>query len=489
MIGLDRWQRMARRRAERAGVPVVDVTRAEVWAASNGRCQCADCGRHKGRCTATFGVGDKWHADHVIPLAPPAPGIPKGPHTPGNLRALCVPCNQAKSNRVTTLPEGPMRRALVTVALAARLRHPAVNVAAVPLPPISAPHLTTYRLALPPGKASVTTALAAEVRAALQSPRARVYGHGGELRAEVPRRMRAPVPLSAMPVGGLKIGVGVGPDNRIRSIDLHAAPHVLIAGATGSGKSVMLRTLARGLALAGARLALVDSDADTWAPFSGCAALEWAVAETGEDAAATVAAVQAAMDARKPGGGYAPLALLIDEAQILDAPTLAAVRDIARRGRKRAVHLILATQYVRSDILDRVLTGQCGWRIAGRLQDHTASKLALGVSGAELLGGAGDMLIAHGGRVTRVQAALGTGADFASLPQAIHAPEAAPRADQQGGRKWTRKDDTEAVAWAVERAQAEGVQPSASAIQRMFGGATDAARRQRDTALKTLAAS
>lgn len=470
-----RWQRLRKARATKAGVRSEEYTLADVYAQTGGVCHICKrpCGpRH----------GADWHVEHIIPLAE------GGPDTLGNLAPAHPACNRAKGAKLTTLPEGPLRRAVVTLAIAARLRNPAVGVAAVPLAPLSVPHLTTYRLSLPPGKAHVTPSIVAEVRAALANPTARVYAHGGELRIEVPRRMRQPLPLSAMPVNGLRIGVGVTSAGKAAIVDLSASPHVLVSGATGSGKSVMLRTLARGLAQSGARLALVDSDADTWADFTTCAALEWAVAEDVDAAAATVAAVQSAMDARKVGAGDAPLALIIDEVQMLDPATMAIVRDIAKRGRKRRVHLILATQYVRADILDRTLTGQCGWRIAGRLQDHTASKLAIGASGAELLCGAGDMLIAHGGRVTRVQAALGTGADFARLAQGVEVARPAPRIDKpEAGRKWTRKDDTDAVAWAVQRAAETGARPSATAIQKTFGGAMFAARRQRDTAIQALA--
>jgi DNA segregation ATPase FtsK/SpoIIIE-like protein len=231
----------------------------------------------------------------------------------------------------------------------------------------------------------------------------------------------------------------------------------------------------------------VDSDADTWADFATCDGLEWAVAEDVDAAAATVAAVQSAMDARKVGAGDAPLALIIDEVQMLDPATMAMVRDIAKRGRKRRVHLILATQYVRADILDRTLTGQCGWRIAGRLQDHTASKLAIGVSGAELLCGAGDMLIAHGGKVTRVQAALGTGADFARLPQGAEDARPAPKPGDTPTAKHVRKDDAPRIAWAIEQAASGGAVPSATAIRNTLNIGTDAARRARDAARRIVA--
>lgn len=462
--------------------------RRDAFERSGGRCQCAgDCGAHAGPCGAGITLATM-HCDHIIPRNPADPRIASGPDTPTNLRATCRRCNRAKSNRVTTLPEGPLRRALVTLAIAARLRNPAVGIAAAPLAPLSVPHLTTYRLALPPGKAHVTPATVAEVRAALANPAARVYAHGAELRVEVPRRMAAPVPLSAMPVNGLRIGVGVTSAGKAAVVDLAASPHVLVSGATGSGKSVMLRTLVRGLALAGARLALVDSDADTWAPFAGCAALEWAIAEDIDAAGATVAAVRQVMDARVPGGDYAPLALVIDEAQMLDAAALEAARDIAKRGRKRRVHLVLATQYVRADILDRTLTGQCGWRIAGRLQDHTASKLAVGASGAELLGGAGDMLVAHGGRVTRVQAALGMAADFAALAQAGRKADPAPQLEKPEDARYRKAPIDTRVAFLLDRHAETGQLPTANPLIREFGGATLRNRRARDAAKAILAA-
>lgn len=160
------------------------------------------------------------------------------------------------------------------------------------------------------------------------------------------------------------------------------------------------------------------------------------------------------------------------------------VRDIAKRGRKRRVHLILATQYVRADILDRTLTGQCGWRIAGRLQDHTASKLAIGASGAELLCGPGDTLIAHGGKVTRVQAALGQASDFAALAQGAGGARPAPRIDKPDDPRYRKAPADDRIAYAAELA-AQGRRPTGYALNKVFG---KAAKRNHEIAADVRAA-
>lgn len=443
--------RRHRDRAAARGVPHRPYTEADVWAKTGGRCHL--CGRALDR--------GAWHLDHVLPLAR------GGPDVLANVAPACPPCNMAKGARVVKLPEGELRRALLgTVAAVARLHK--LGIAAGAARPVIAPHVSTLRI-LPPAGA-VGRPPVAELRAALRSPLARVTVHGHEWRIEVPRAKRRRVGIRHLPAPRWPVlPVGIDTDNRPAAIDLAASPHVLVAGITGSGKSVMLRTLALQLARAGARLVLVDSDADTWAPLSHAQALAVAVAETDAESDAAVAWAQAAMHARDASRNWRPIVIIIDEVHRLTPRAMDALRDVAQNGRKFRVHAIIATQYVRRDVIDRVISQQFGWRAAGRLLDSTASKLALGQPGAEALAGAGDMLIAQGGRMVRIQAALATPADFASLPQLDRAPEPA-RADVAPDPRYVRKDNSGRVEWLIDRYASTGAAPSQYALNRAFGG-------------------
>lgn len=452
---------------------------------SGGRCQCTgDCGGHAGPCTARLTV-DHFHGDHVIPRHPRDPRIPAGPDVPANVRALCAACNQRKSNRITTLPEGPLRRALVATAkVHARLMR--VRFPTTARTPLIAPHVSTLRFATTPGYARITAALVDEVRAALNLPVARVYTHGEELRIEIPRWPRRPVPLSTMPRRGLCFGIGLDAGNAPVGIDLAASPHVLIAGQTGSGKSVLLQTMVAQLHRAGAHLVLVDADGQTFEPFARLASLGVALARDADAGHNAVVYVQRTMDERRIDPAQRPLVLVVDEIHTLRPETRAVIQDIAQRGRKRAVFVVVATHRPVRDVLTPTLTDQCAWRIAGRVQTPKASELVIGQTGAQHLGPAGDMLLAHGGHVTRFQAAMGGPADWARLRQLEAEPAPAPAAEPSADARYQRQPNDERVAHLVERYRETGARPSRYALDKTFGGNADRNRRATEQALEIL---
>lgn len=470
------WQALRRGALDRAG----------------GRCQCAgDCGGHAGPCGVRLAGGA--HVDHILPRRPADPRVPPGPDVPANLRALCPACNRQKSNRLTTLPEGELRRSLLR-SLAVQVRLARAGVPAAALTPIIAPHIVTLRLRPEPGHAHVTEGIAAEVRAAVNAPAARVYAHGAELRVEVPRPRRRPVPLSAMPRHGLRFGVGLDGENRVAYVDLDAAPHVLVAGSSGSGKSEVLRVLGYHLAAAGAELVLVDPDGETWAPLERAAALPVAVARDVDAGVRSIHHTQTLMDARAVDTPcQRPLVLMVDEVHMLGAGILDVLVDIAKRGRKRRAFVVVATHRPTRDALPRVLTDQLAWAIAGRVKDAAGSKVIVDQTGAQHLGGRGDMLLAHGGRVVRMQAALAGRDDWRRLPRADDPPPPAPEieADASGGTsdpRHERKPVDAAVAWLVARWRESGRAPSAKAAKARFGGSTERAMRARDDAAAVIAA-
>lgn len=413
-------------------------------------------------------------ADHVDPTAHGGRG------ELGNLAPSCPACNRARQHRYSA-DRDPRRLAL---AVAARLS--ALGIRGRMLAPRVGPGAVVLTLAPAPGHVGPALRAAVEVRAALGSELARVYAHAGAVLVELPRWARPAVPLAALPAPrGLAVPLGL--DSRTGSpvgLDLAAAPHALVAGQTGSGKSTALRVLAAGLARAGVRLALADSDADTWRPFARAAALAYPVAEAPADVRALVLAVADQLGTRDRAGP--PLVLIIDEVQTLDPPARRALADVLARGRKAGIRAILATQYVRADVLDRRLTDQCGWRIGGRVQDATASRLILGSSGAEALAGAGDMLVSFGGTMRRVLVALPTAGELAALDQADAAPAGcfmtrnAMKASLVAGETPAAGElDPAILAWARD----QGPAVSARAIRRRWRIGQTRARAYRDAVL------
>lgn len=462
------WRANSRRRCAAAGADWQDVTLAAIHQAGRGRCHV---------CGAELDPAAAWDGDHVTALD--AGGL----HELANLAPACPRCNRARqAGPVLGSVEAVRRRAvLASVILAGQLG--ALGVPTMPGRPDVGPHVLTLRLAVQPGYARMAAALGPEVRAALNSPSARVQLAGAWLTVELPRPVRDRVELAAMPAAGLAVGLGLDAGGRWCRLDLGQAPHVLIGGQTGSGKSTALRAIVAGLARSGGcRLALADSDADTFTPFSRLAALYAGVAGDAAAAGDLVMHVAEVMDRRAAGDGP-PLVLIVDEVQTLDAAARAALLDIARRGRKRSVHLLAATQYVRGDVLDRTLTDQFGWRLAGRVTDATASRLILGQAGAELLHGRGDMLLSHGGRVTRLQVAYGTRADFSRLDQVDQAPALVTFArPEHVGHAENAERNGAALAWAV----AYGADVSAAAIRKRWACGMDRARVIRDDARRLI---
>lgn len=467
---VDRLRRNAAR-ARAKGSPAVAYTEAQVWA------------RGRGRCYLCKGLLDRdpraWQIEHVIPIDK------GGPDILSNVMPAHRLCNQRKGVKVTTLPDGTLRRAIVATLLVFE-RLSKLGVRVMPRPPIIGPHVVTLRLATAPGAAHVAPATISEIRAAVNTPTARIYPHGAELRVELPRWPRRPVPLAGLrQTKGLRLSVGLDAENRVVAIDLGASPHVLIAGQTGSGKSVLLQTLVERLALAGARLVLVDADGLTFEPFARLEALDVALARDVDSAHNAVAYVQQAMAERPVEGIQTPLVLMVDEIHTLARDTRELIQDIAQRGRKRRVYVVVATHRPVKDVLTPTLTDQCTWRVAGRVQTAKASELIIGQTGAQFLGKAGDMLLAHGGTVVRFQAALGDASDWAALPGRLIEPAAA-RPARPVDPRYVRTDDSDRVEWLVERYRSTGAKPSAKAIKDTFGGSTDRARRARDEALQLI---
>lgn len=462
-----------------------EALRRDAFARSNGVCQCAgDCGAHRGPCGAAIHAGPGgFECDHILPRNPRDPRIAPGPDVAANLRACCIPCNQAKSNRVTALPDGPVRRRLVTAWLHLWLAQERIGLRAAPLEPLNCPHMVTYRLEMPAGDADPPRGTASEVLAALRKigqpvKAARVTLHAGVLSVEVPRHNPPPIALRHVPCKGLAIGVGIDGSNRPVVVDLASnPPHLAIAGESGSGKSTVIRTIALGFARGGGRLILCDSDADTWAPFAHAAALECAIAETREDIDAAVALAYGIMDARRgmtesERKAAAPVLLAIDEVQGLadgDQTAMGQVRKIAAHGRKFRVFVAVATQHPTAKYFERGALVNCR-RMSGRVVDASASKAALGLAqaGAERLTGKGDMIVRDGGQLVRFRACLPVAADFATLPRAERKAEPAPRVGKAEDARHRKADASDRVAYAAALAQA-GERPTGYKLNQVFG--------------------
>ncbi|MDQ6856961.1 MAG: DNA translocase FtsK, partial [Candidatus Dormibacteraeota bacterium] len=219
--------------------------------------------------------------------------------------------------------------------------------------------------------------------------------------------------------------------------DLTRMPHLLIAGATGSGKSVCINAVLGGFLLqatpAELKLILIDPkrvELSNFAdlphllvpvvvePEAAVASLRWAVKEMEERYklfASHGARNIAAFNERAPGLGLSPLpytVIVIDELADLMMVAAGEIEDlicrIAQLARAVGIHLVVATQRPSADIITGLIKANIPSRVAFAVSSGTDSRVILDEMGAEKLLGRGDMLYLpiDQGKAQRLQGAF-----------------------------------------------------------------------------------
>ena len=292
------------------------------------------------------------------------------------------------------------------------------------------PRVTQYTLKPPSGtKLSKITALennlaldlaATSIRMEAPIPGKRLVG------IEVPNVKPATVRISGMLSSnewkGLKANIGfvLGRDIAGQPIvgDLSRMPHLLIAGQTGSGKSVMINTFLTSLLYRNSpsdlKLILVDPKQVELTPYNDIphlltpvinepekciSALKWAVAEM-ERRLRTMAGVGRRnieeYNNLKKDEPMPYIVIVIDE--LADLMMMAArdveslVVRIAQKARAAGIHLVLATQRPSVDVITGLIKANVPARIAFTTASGVDSKTIIDGVGAEKLLGQGDML-------------------------------------------------------------------------------------------------
>ena len=220
-----------------------------------------------------------------------------------------------------------------------------------------------------------------------------------------------------------RLSVALGADVSGRPVvgDLTRMPHLLIAGATGSGKSVCINAVLAGFLLqvtpSQLKMILIDPKrvelsgfADlphllvpvVVEPQAAVASLRWAVKEMEERYklfATHTARNIASFNERAPGLGLSPLpyiSIVIDELADLMMVAAGEIEDlicrIAQLARAVGIHLIVATQRPSADIITGLIKANIPSRIAFAVTSGVDSRVILDEMGAEKLLGRGDML-------------------------------------------------------------------------------------------------
>ena len=207
--------------------------------------------------------------------------------------------------------------------------------------------------------------------------------------------------------------------------DLSRMPHLLIAGATGAGKSVFINTLVLSILYRATpeqvRLLMVDPkriELSTYndiphllypiitQPKDATAGLRWAVTEMerrydllAEKGVRNISTYNQRLSAEDMNGGEAPLpyiVIIIDELADLmmvaskEVETL--ITRLAQMARAAGIHLVLATQRPSVDVITGLIKANFPARLSFQVSSRIDSRTILDTQGAENLLGAGDML-------------------------------------------------------------------------------------------------
>lgn len=310
------------------------------------------------------------------------------------------------------------------------------------------PSVTRYELELDRGvKLSKVTNLADDIALSLGASGVRISAIPNKISVvgiEVPNRLvstvlaRDVLDSKEFEQSKSKISFAVGKDiggNRIIG-DIAKLPHLLIAGTTGSGKSVCMNSLIISLLFKArpdeVRLIMVDPKMVELGIYNGiphllipvvtdpkkaAGALQWAVTEMMRRYRAMADAgvrdldsynklVKSMDDERKP---MEQVVVVIDELADLMLVAAKEVEEsicrIAQMGRASGIHLVIATQRPSADVITGLMKANIPSRIAFAVASAMESRIILDTQGAEKLVGKGDMLYAPlgQGKPKRVQ--------------------------------------------------------------------------------------
>lgn len=314
---------------------------------------------------------------------------------------------------------------------------------------IAGPTVTTFKLQPGEGeRVSKISSLEDDIALSLAAQSVRIFAPipGTSLVGiEIPNRKRQNVNLGdVLPYvkgGPLELAIGRDAEGTPVVADLAKMPHLLIAGTTGSGKSVMINSIITTLLMRAlpedVRLIMVDPKRVELAGYNGlphlyvpvvtepkqaASALQWAVSEMERRLKvferlnvrkiSTYNEKQAAGEFEhydNPPQKMPYLVIIIDELSdlmmVAGKDVEASIVRIAQLGRAAGIHLIVATQRPSSNVVTGLIKANITNRIAFNVATGIDSRVIIDQMGAEKLTGLGDMLFSKvdWGKPRRIQ--------------------------------------------------------------------------------------
>ena len=320
------------------------------------------------------------------------------------------------------------------------------------------PSVTRYEVELDKGvRLNKLTTVADDIALSLGAPSVRIAPVPNKISVvgiEVPNRAVTTVTLrevidspefnKSKSKSSFSVGKDIGGSCIIGNIA--KMPHMLIAGTTGSGKSVCMNSIIISLLYKASpedvKLIMVDPKMVELANYNGiphlmipvvtdpkkaAGALQWAVTEmmrrykTMSDAGVRDLESYNSIVMAEDGEKVPQLIVIIDELADLMLVAAKEVEDsicrIAQMGRAAGIHLVIATQRPSADVITGLMKANIPSRIAFSVASAMESRIILDTQGAEKLVGKGDMLFAPigCGKPMRVQGCFVTDAEVEAV--------------------------------------------------------------------------
>lgn len=299
---------------------------------------------------------------------------------------------------------------------------------------VPGPSVSMFKVFLTPGeKLSTLRALADDIAASIHKKGVRIVTLKDSAGIEIENAIRTSVELENLldskafreSDARLPIALGCSYGGKVKVIDLADAPHILVAGATKQGKSNCLKSmvvsLLRSKGPEDLKLILIDPKG---VEFQACSEIfgakehEISVVTKVNDVANTLDALYDEVDRRYDSSEKHPYVVcFIDEfadltvpygdreAKALSRRIKTAIIRIAQKGRGVGIHLVISTQRPTVDVITGLIKANFPTRIAFRTSSRIDSMAILDMPGAERLIGKGDMLLASGIEMERLQGA------------------------------------------------------------------------------------
>ena len=386
---------------------------------------------------------------------------------------------------------------------------------------ITGPTVTTFKVQPGEGeRVSRISSLEDDIALSLATTAVRIFAPIPDtslVGIEIPNRTRQNVFLGdVLPYaqgGPLELAIGRDSEGLPIVADLAKMPHLLIAGTTGSGKSVMINTIITSMLMRATpeevRLIMVDPKRVELAGYNGlphlyvpvvtepkqaASALQWGVAEMERRLKiferlhvrniGTFNEKQKAGEFEKydnPPSRMPYLVIIIDELSdlmmVAGKDVEASIVRIAQLGRAAGIHLIVATQRPSANVVTGLIKANIINRIAFNVGSGIDSRVIIDQTGAEKLIGLGDMLFSKVGwsKPKRIQGCFVSDEEIAAVVDFLKENGEAdyheeilsavsPAHQGQGGAREASEDDP--LLWDAARIVVESGLGSTSGLQR-----------------------